>query len=130
MERLLIDTNAYTALMAGNTEVADILNRFAVVLLSPIVYGELIDGFRQGSREKENRLILERFCAKPRTTRLPITHSTAEWFSEIKHTLRSKGRPIPINDGWIAASCMEHGAHLLSFDSHFDAVDGLLKYPI
>jgi tRNA(fMet)-specific endonuclease VapC len=130
MERILIDTNAYSALMFGNSEVADILSRFDLILLSPIVYGELLDGFRGGRREKENRSILERFSTKPRTTHVPITNSTAEWFAEIKQILKSKGRPIPINDVWIAASCMEHGARLLSFDAHFEAVDGLLRYLI
>jgi tRNA(fMet)-specific endonuclease VapC len=35
------------------------------------------------------------------------------------------GRPIPANDLWIAASCLEHGAVLFSFDAHFEQVDGL-----
>jgi len=47
---------------------------------------------------------------------VPITDATAEWFAEIKRMLRKKGNPIPSNDVWIAASCMEHGCHLLSFD--------------
>jgi predicted nucleic acid-binding protein len=34
----------------------------------------------------------------------------------------------PLNDVWIAASCMEHGARLLTFDRHFAAIDGLLRY--
>ena len=42
--------------------------------------------------------------------------------------LRKKGRPIPINDVWIAASCMEHGARLITFDTHFAEIDGLLRW--
>ncbi len=128
--RILIDTNIYSALMAGDGKVAEILGDFDVVLLSPVVYGELLDGFRGGKREGENRKILERFCAQPRTTRISITDATAEWFAEIKHSLKTKGRPIPINDVWIAASSMEHGALLFSYDSHFEEIDGLLRYRV
>jgi predicted nucleic acid-binding protein len=32
-----------------------------------------------------------------------------------------------MNDVWIAASCMEHGAELASLDAHFEAVAGLKR---
>jgi tRNA(fMet)-specific endonuclease VapC len=127
MSRILIDTNAYSALLSGEGRVADELARHESILLSPIVIGELFDGFLNGTRERENRANLARFREKPRTVCVPITDATAEWFAEVKRMLRKKGRPIPINDVWIAASCMEHGAHLLSFDAHFSEIDGLLR---
>jgi tRNA(fMet)-specific endonuclease VapC len=125
--RLLIDTNAYTALLSGNTDVADIIAESEVVLVSPIVVGELLDGFRGGTRERENRDILSRFCGKSRTVAIPVTEATAEWFAEVKQQLRKKGTPIPINDVWIASSALEHGAVLLTLDRHFENVEGLLK---
>lgn len=127
---MLVDTNAYTALMAGDTRIADELARYEVVLLSPVVLGELYDGFSGGNRNRKNRAILADFRSKPRTVGVPVTDETAEWFAEIKRILRKKGRPIPINDVWIAASCMEHGAQLLSYDKHFEAIDGLLRVVI
>ena len=130
MSRVLIDTNAYTALMAGNGTIADILETSDAVILSPIVIGELHDGFRNGTRYRENLQILDRFRAQPRTVTVPITDTTAEWFAEIKQGLRRRGLPIPINDVWIAASCMEHGALLLTLDAHFDAVDGLRRHEL
>lgn len=125
MRRVLIDTNAYSALMAGDDGIADILGRSEAVLLSPIVLGELFDGFRNGTRYRENVAILERFRNRPRTVTVPVTDATAEWFGEIKTGLRRRGLPIPINDVWIAASCMEHGALLLTRDGHFEEIDGL-----
>ncbi|AFG36539.1 type II toxin-antitoxin system VapC family toxin [Spirochaeta africana] len=127
MSRVMLDTNAYTALMAGDTRIADLLARSEAVLLSPVILGELYDGFLNGNRNLENRRILGRFLDKPRTLCPPITDTTAEWFAEIKRSLRRRGTPIPINDVWIAASCMEHGARLLTFDAHFAVVDGLLR---
>lgn len=128
--RVMIDTNAYTALMAGNNRIADVLEGSEAIILSPVVMGELYDGFRGGSKSLENRETLQKFREKPRTICVPITDSTAEWFSEIKQMLRKKGRPIPINDVWIAASCLEHGARLLTLDSHFAEIDGLLRVEI
>ena len=43
----------------------------------------------------------------------------------IAATLRAKGLPIPSNDIWIAAHTMETGADLVSYDRHFDHIDGL-----
>lgn len=128
MSRTLLDTNAYAALMAGDSRVAELLASSEAVLLSAVVIGELYDGFLGGSRNLENRRILRQFREKPRTVCVPVTDATAEWFAEIKRSLRRRGKPIPINDVWIAAACMEHGAHLLSFDTHFDCVDGLLLH--
>lgn len=130
MSRVLLDTNGYSALLAGDSRVADELEKSEAILLSPIVIGELLDGFLGGTRNEENRAILTRFREKPRTVCVPITDATAEWFAEIKRMLRKKGNPIPSNDVWIAASCMEHGCRLLSFDTHFCEIDGLLRVAI
>jgi hypothetical protein len=46
-------------------------------------------------RSKENRDILERFRAKPRTICIPITDATSEWFAEIKRQLALRESPFP-----------------------------------
>lgn len=126
MKRILLDTNAYTALMSGSREIADALNTAEEVLLSVLVIGELLDGFLGGSRNKQNREILRRFREKPRTNTVPVTPETAEWFALVKQQLKKKGKPIPLNDVWIAAACMEHSAALLTLDKHFQEIDGLI----
>ena len=50
---------------------------------------------------------------------------TAWEYARIKIDLRSKGRPIPENDIWIAATARQHGLTLVTRDQHFSAVDGL-----
>jgi tRNA(fMet)-specific endonuclease VapC len=116
------------ALMAGDERIADVLRAADAVLLSPVVIGELHDGFLGGTWNARNREILEAFRQKPRTITVPILDETADWFAEIKRMLRRKGKPIPINDVWIAASCLEHGARLVSLDTHFSHVEGLLRW--
>ncbi|TVR61230.1 MAG: type II toxin-antitoxin system VapC family toxin [Spirochaetaceae bacterium] len=129
MSRVLIDTNAYSALMAGDGRIADVLAGCEAVLLSPVVVGELYDGFLNGQQNTKNRRILQTFRERPRTVVVPVTDVTSEWFARIKYALRRRGTPIPINDVWIAASCFEHGATLLTLDLHFDGIDGLLVHP-
>jgi tRNA(fMet)-specific endonuclease VapC len=123
--RVVVDTNAWTALQAGDQRIAAVLNRAQAVLLTPVVIGELLDGFKGGKREDANRDLLDRFRAKPRTVCLPITDETAEWFAQIKQHLKRSGKPIPLHDVWIAASCLEHGASLSTLDAHFGYVAGL-----
>lgn len=53
------------------------------------------------------------------------TAATADLYALVYAALRRKGQPVPTNDLWIAASSLEHGAALLSFDVHFRNIDGL-----
>ena len=40
--------------------------------------------------------------------------------------LRRQGTPIPTNDLWIAATALETGARLISYDARFQHVPGLI----
>jgi len=123
--RVLLDTNAYTALFRGDQAVAERVRRADHVLMSTVVVGELLFGFRNGSRYETNRRDLEEFIESAYVTLLPVTFITSDRFGRISSALRRKGRPIPTNDIWIAAHAMESGAELLSFDRHFEEVDGI-----
>jgi tRNA(fMet)-specific endonuclease VapC len=124
--RVLLDTNAYAAFKRGDPDVTTRIRRSERVLLSAVVVGELFYGFRHGSRYERNRADLYAFLDRPFVTLLPVTVATADRFGRVAAQLRTKGRPIPTNDCWIAAHAMESGAELLSFDGHFAAVDGLV----
>lgn len=123
--RVLLDTNAYTALFRGHPEVSRLVRRSEEVLISPIVAGELLFGFRNGARYEANRRDLDAFLDSPFVRLLEVTLLTADRFGRISAALKKKGRPIPSNDLWIAAQAMETGADLLSFDQHFAEIDGL-----
>jgi tRNA(fMet)-specific endonuclease VapC len=123
--RVLLDTNAYSALRRGDEIVADHVRRSEEVLLSAVVAGELLFGFRNGSRYEENAHALQTFLEHPNVRLLPVTWDTANSFGQISTALRRKGKPIPTNDIWIAAHAIEAGADLLSSDSHFAEIEGL-----
>ena len=123
--KVLLDTNAYSALMRGDSSVADRVRKSEEVLMSAVVSGELLFGFRNGSRFAKNVKELETFLQNPYVRFLPINLTTADRFSRVAVELKRKGTPIPTNDIWIAAHAMETGADLISFDEHFRSVDGL-----
>jgi len=127
--KLLLDTNAYSALMRGHRDVVGRVRDARRVILSPVVIGELLLGFRLGRRFEENAARLEAFRDQPFVETLPLTATTADRFARLAAALRAKGRPIPTNDLWIAAQVVETGADLLSADAHFGAIDGLAWIP-
>lgn len=128
MKKVLLDTNAYTALRRGDERILDALGRAEVVYMSAIVLGELHAGFKGGSKETANRHELEEFNSRPTVRILHVTQETAEIFGMVKHRLKTAGTPIPINDVWIAAHATEAGAFLITHDEHFDAVPGILRW--
>jgi tRNA(fMet)-specific endonuclease VapC len=111
--------------MRGHRDVASLVRRAEAVLLPAVVAGELLYGFRYGSRFEENAARLEAFLETPSVNLLAVTFVTADRFGRIATALREKGRPIPTNDIWVAAQAMEAGADLVSSDAHFGLVEGL-----
>ena len=128
MKKVLLDTNAYTALLKGDESVLDALAQAKTVFMSVFVLGELYAGFKGGSKETKNRKQLDDFLSRPSVRILTATQETSDIFGTIKHRLRTAGTPIPINDVWIAAHATESGSHIVTFDSHFNAVSGLLLW--
>ena len=123
--RILLDSNAYSLLMRGHEQVAEIVRRSENVLLSAVVVGELMYGFRWGAHFDRNASDLRSFLGSPYVSFVPVGPITADRYSRIAASLRAKGRPIPTNDIWIAAQVMETGAELVSADEHFTQIDGI-----
>lgn len=124
--RLLLDTNAYSALARGDGEALATIRDADELLLSVIVIGELRYGFQYGRQVKQNEVALADFMRRPFVVIVPVSDVTADRYARIAASLRRKGSPISQNDVWIAAQAMEHGANLFSFDKHFRNVDGLV----
>ena len=128
MKKVSLDTNSYTALIAGDVTVLDALGEASEVYLSIFVIGELYYGFTNGSKEKKNREVLNHFLKKPTVKIIHTTMETAEIYGRLKTNLKEKGSPVPINDLWIASHAIETGSFLLTFDSHFKTIPEVLLY--
>ena len=101
--RALLDSNAYSLLMRGQEQVAEIVRTADELLFSAVVVGELLYGFRRGSRFEQNAADLRSFLTSAYSTFVDVGPVTADRYSRIAASLRAKGRPIPTNDVWIAA---------------------------
>ncbi|MBL7686270.1 MAG: type II toxin-antitoxin system VapC family toxin [Deltaproteobacteria bacterium] len=125
MKRVL-DTNAYCYCDMGNKEALSLLETAHSIYLPTIVYGELYYGFKHGSRLKDNLKRLDSFIQEFDVELIPIDLKVAKLFGDVFSFLRKKGRPIPTNDIWIAASTLAiSGAVLITEDQHFQEIDFL-----
>ena len=125
MRPILVDTNAYAAFKRGDLAMVEVLQHAPKLLVCTTVLGELLAGFAAGNRESINRSELTQFIQSPRVSMVTSTAATADLYALVFAALRRKGQPIPSNDLWIAASCLEHGAALLTYDAHFRSIEGL-----
>ena len=125
----LLDTNAFSDLMAGQSRVsarfASIANPDSVII-STIIRGEVLFG-------------LERMVPSQRRTDLtrnaqklfaliacePLVPAIADAYATVKRQRQRVGLPLDENDCWIAASAIHHGAVLVTRDSDFARIPGL-----
>ncbi len=61
--RMLLDTNAYSALMRGDSLIEATAMTAEKLYIPLTVTGELLAGFAQGSREQANIKQLHEFCS-------------------------------------------------------------------
>ncbi|MBU1564053.1 MAG: type II toxin-antitoxin system VapC family toxin [Proteobacteria bacterium] len=125
MNKIILDTNCYTAFLAGDPKILQALTEAKITYMSIFVLGELYAGFKGGTREKENLSILRKFLDKPSVITVNASIETAALFGMVKDILKQSGCPIPINDVWIAAHTLECGAALVTRDQHFLRIPGL-----
>lgn len=124
--KVILDTSAYVGFKLGHSELVEYITRAFSVLISPIMLGELMLGFRNGSRFDKNMEELNRFLTHPVVETIRLTEITSDRYSRIAAQLKKQGTPIPSNDIWIAAQTMETGAELVTMDHHFDKIQGLI----
>ena len=127
--KIHIDTNTFSYAKRGNLSAQSILKKAEEILISPIVIAEILIGFKLGTKEEQNKNEFYEFLDSPRLSVFEIGEMTAEHYSNIFLQLKKSGNPIPTNDIWIAASAMENGMPLATFDKHFSNIQGLLLVP-
>lgn len=126
MKRIIIDTNFYVAFKRNDAEAVSLLQRADYIGVNTVILGELLAGFRCGNKERDNRAELDRFLDSARVNLLAVDDETSEFYAQVFSELRQKGRPIPSNDLWLAASALQHGLALATFDDHFTHISSIL----
>ena len=125
--RVVLDTNGYSAIARGSRALATLLESVDGIIVPAVVVGELMYGFLKGTRCAENEAGLNQFLEQSGVSFQPVTRGIAERYGYVKAALKTRGTPIPENDIWIAATALETGSRLLSYDGHFDKVGGLVR---
>ena len=94
------------------------------MVLPIVALGELLFGAENSARSVQN---LPRYLEFTEVCIVvPLGRQTAAVYAQTRLVLKRKGRPIPMNDIWIAAQCLEQGWVLVTDDTDFGYVDGLV----
>ncbi len=120
--KFLLDTNIAIAFLTAD-ETLQHPSSTSEFYISTIAMGELFYGALNWIRFDENIQRLVRFFRD--AVSVPCDDVTARIYGEMKLSLRQKGRPIPDNDIWIAASAVQHCLTLVTRDEHFQNIDRL-----
>lgn len=119
----LLDTSVFIALEAGRPiETVSIPGRLRV---SVVTIGELRLGVLSAA-QAETRA--RRLATLDRATKLepaPVTEAVAEAWALLRISLRARGRSMPVNDSWIAATAMALGVPVVTQDADYVDVPGL-----
>lgn len=122
---MILDTNAVSALLAGEPAIGEVLAAQERHHLPAVVIGEYRYGLlRSRYREPLEGLLRE---LADESEVLVVGRVTAHHYAEVREELRRRGRPIPENDIWIAALAREHAQPVVTRDEHFDHVVGVQR---
>ncbi len=121
--KLAVDTNAVIAYREGISGACSLIEKADTIVLPVTVLGELLYGAANSARPQENERIVHKFSAQ--CALIPIDQNIAVRYANVRLHLKKIGRPIPENDIWVAAICLEFDVTLLTLDNHFKYVNDL-----
>jgi len=121
--RLAVDTNAVIAYREGIVTVCTLIEGADILFLPVVVMGELLYGALNSAKPKKNEQAVHKFSIQ--SVLVPIDEAIAIRYATVRLKLKKMGHPIPENDIWIGATCLELGISLLTRDGHFDYIHDL-----
>lgn len=121
---IALDTSIAIQFLNGNSNMVTQVANLPAVILPLIVVGELLFGAENSSRRLKNLTLYLQFIDN--CTVVSLGRETAIIYARTRFDLKRKGRPIPENDIWIAAQCLQNNWKLATNDEHFTYVDGLV----
>jgi tRNA(fMet)-specific endonuclease VapC len=122
---MILDTNAISSLFSGDRSLENLLSHDIRHQLPVIVVGEYAFGLTKSRGRGRLQQLLDQLVQE--SDILEIELETASFYAEIRAGLQRRGQPIPHNDLWIAALCLQHRQHLVSRDLHFDHIPKLRR---
>ncbi len=126
----LLDTNHWSYLQRNHPAVVAHIQSLpgeAKLYMPVVAQGELLAGVALAASEQHKQKLqawYEQIVTRA-TLILPITSAVTQEYATIFAALQCKGKPIPLNDIWIAAIANTHNLIVVSSDEHFQYIDGL-----
>uniref|UniRef100_B8HUZ8 Ribonuclease VapC n=1 Tax=Cyanothece sp. (strain PCC 7425 / ATCC 29141) TaxID=395961 RepID=B8HUZ8_CYAP4 len=122
---IALDTSVAIRFLNGDVAVTSKVLALPEIVLPTIVVGELLFGAENSAQSIKNLARYTEFISA--CVVVPLGRETAITYARTRFWLKLKGRPIPMNDVWIAAQCLENGWVLATNDQDFAYVDGLIS---
>lgn len=119
----LVDTSVFVAFEAGRVVATERMP--AEILISVISVGELRAGVLAADQPLIRAQRLETLTLALSFESIPIDEEVAAAWARLRIDLRSRGRAMPINDSWIAATAMALGVPVVTQDADYVDVPGL-----
>lgn len=124
---IALDTSVAIRFLNGDAAITEKVLALPEIVLPIVVVGELLFGAENSTRPLQNLPRYLEFISA--CVVVPLGGETAKIYARTRLALKRKGRPIPMNDVWIAAQCIEQGWVLVTDDTDFGYVDGLILEP-
>ncbi len=118
---VLLDTNIVIDFFKGDNKTVNILENTDNIFIATAVLAELYLGAYRSANKQKHLEQIKGFLNH--CTVLSADSGTAENYAIVKTLLFQKGKPIPENDIWIAATSLQHNLPLFTRDKHFEEVD-------
>jgi len=122
---MILDTNALSAFADGEPSIEGPLRTVEQILIPSIVLGEYNFGIIQSRKKREYESWLDSVVSVENV--LCPDSETAKIYAKTRLKLKSKGRPIPYHDIWIAALAIQYRLPILSKDQHFDEIENITR---
>ena len=129
MTDFLLDTSTISFVLKGDRGVSRRLSQLNPddrTYASVIVEGELVFGALRVGRQRRTELLddIALFFSDLADV-LPVSRDTALSWANLKREAEQRGRPVAVNDLWIAATAVQHDMTLVAHDADFESIRGL-----
>ena len=118
----LADTSLFIAIEQGRALRAPPPPRYHV---SVVTVGELRLGVLSAPDPETGATRLRTLITALAADPLVVDETVADAWAALRAQLRERGRRMPLNDSWIAATAIAHGLPVATQDDDYDQVPGL-----
>ena len=119
----VLDTNIVVDYLRNKGDTVAKMEVYSEIYLPITVCGEILFGAAISSNPIKNQERVVQFIGRCRI--LVVNLEVARHYAELRKHLQNKGKPIPENDIWIAATAHSSGLKLITRDQHFSYIDFL-----